>query len=68
MRSDYRYAGKKGTYWIKFDRHQNGIRASAAGPVLPPGGGFLADAAAVVAETDVEAEQLLLVRLREMGA
>jgi hypothetical protein len=67
MRSDYRYAGKRGTYWIKFDRHQNGIRASAAGPVLPPGG-FLADAAAVVAETDVEAERLLLARLREMGA
>jgi hypothetical protein len=67
MLSDYRYTGPKGTYWIKFDRHQDGIRASAAGPMLPPGR-LLADVAAVVAKTDVEADLMLLAKLQEMGA
>jgi hypothetical protein len=67
MLSDYQYGGKKGTYRVKFDEHPDGIRATASGPVKAPEG-FVGDVAAVVAVSDVEAERMLLERLREMGA
>jgi hypothetical protein len=67
MLSDYQYGGKKGSYWVKFHEHPDGIRATAAGPVAAPGR-FVEDVAAVVAVSDVEAERLLLEKLREIGA
>ncbi len=67
MLSDYQYGGKKGSSWVKFDELPDGIRATAAGPITAPGG-FVGDVAAVVAVSDVEAERLLLEKLRELGA
>lgn len=54
--------------WITFDKHPNGgVTAKASGPITSPGGPVGA-VATVRADTNEDAERLLLAKLKEIGA
>ena len=67
---DFTWKGKKGYYWIYFDKHQNGgIRAQALGPIQPTGvAQSIGPVAAKRADTTEEAKRVLMAELQRIDA
>jgi hypothetical protein len=63
--------GKKGSYWIQFEKQRDGlVFAQASGPIPPVigAGGFIGPVARVSADTAEEANRLLLQQLESLDA